>query len=442
LEGLWLIDENWEPQPLLAESWDIAPDWESITFHLRKGVKFHDGTDWNAQAANFNLDQYKTAKWTGTSAWSTIDVVEDYTIRINLSEYQNIQLSAIAACLFVSPTTIQENGQDWARWHPVGTGPFEFINFETRVSLEYKRFDGYWGDKPYLDGIKYIFVAESTTQLAAMKVGEGQVLATVSEKVSSDLLNWGWDVFCNNESVKFLAPSSADPTSPLSNKLVREAIEYAIDREALATTAGFNMWTPLYQICPTQVYGYNPDIEGRYYDPEKARSLLDEAGYASGDIEINLLSGADDNQAELLAIQGWLKEIGIDVKIQLLGRAEKGQVRTEGWDGLFRGAMDYTGGEVIYAWNRSLNQIHPSVQRPEGWLELLGEAVAAPDTETRDEIAKQLTRLAYDEVMVIPLYLWGNAVVVLPGVHDLGFYSSNLGWWWTPGKAWLEKELQ
>ncbi len=152
-----------------------------ITFTLRKGVKFHDGTDFNAEAVKFNLEAKKAAKMSGTEDWSSIDILDDYTVRINLLQYVNTALARFTAIYgaMVSPTAFKKNGIDWARWNPVGTGPFQFVGFERDVSAKYKRFEGYWQKgKPYLDGVEYLYIKDPMTQSATMEAKEAHVLNT------------------------------------------------------------------------------------------------------------------------------------------------------------------------------------------------------------------------------------------------------------------------
>ena len=104
-----------------------SPYKKSITFNLKKGIKFHDGTDFNAEAVKFNLEGVKTAGRPGTKDWSSIDVVDDYTLRVTLAQYSNIALTRFSGGggAMISPTAFKTKGKDWANWNPVGTGPFQ-----------------------------------------------------------------------------------------------------------------------------------------------------------------------------------------------------------------------------------------------------------------------------------------------------------------------------
>ena len=157
-------------KPWLATSWKIDQANNTITLFLRKGVKFHDGTDFNAQAAKWTIDKAIEAKQ--VKGFLSADVVDDYTVRINVQKYQNNLLNLLASsmCNPVSPTAYEKNGEEWAKWHPVGTGPFKFVSFERGDKLTYTRWDGYWRKgEPYLDGIEYLFIRDPMTQQAAMR---------------------------------------------------------------------------------------------------------------------------------------------------------------------------------------------------------------------------------------------------------------------------------
>ena len=149
LETLVNTDNSGVYHGVLATDWTIAPDGLSITFKLRKGVKFQDGTDFNAAAVKFNLDRYyqvfKTS--TPTNQWNGIDVIDDYTVRVNLKSFMNTILGQFdgSAGMMVSPTAFQKNGADWAKMNPVGTGPYILKSFSRDVSAEFSRFDGYLG---------------------------------------------------------------------------------------------------------------------------------------------------------------------------------------------------------------------------------------------------------------------------------------------------------
>ena len=147
IEPLLHVDGNSNIVPCLAESYSVADDLLSITFKLRKGVKFHDGTDFNAQAAKWNMDHTIAAMSVPT--WKSVDVIDDYTIRLNLNYWTNTIVTGMdsASDWMVSPTAYEKNGEEWMRNNPVGTGPFKFLSFERDVSYKSVRNPG-WKASP------------------------------------------------------------------------------------------------------------------------------------------------------------------------------------------------------------------------------------------------------------------------------------------------------
>jgi peptide/nickel transport system substrate-binding protein len=140
-EKLILLDNSYEYQPELATSWDIAPDGKSITFKLRQGVKFHDGTVFDADAVLFNYQPYLPPQSSILAGVTSIEKIDAYTVKFNLTSFSNLlffMLGADARMGIASPTAIQKNGPDWALVNPVGTGPFKMKSFERNTSLTYE----------------------------------------------------------------------------------------------------------------------------------------------------------------------------------------------------------------------------------------------------------------------------------------------------------------
>ena len=150
------IDNKAGVHPALATAWNVATDLKSITLTLRQGVKFHDGSDWNAQVCKWNLDLLVTGKYGDYAYVSSVDVVDPYTVKLNLSQYSNSLLTTIGSTMVVSQKAYIDHGankdaETWMRANAVGTGPFKLVKAVPNVSVEGTRFDGYWGGKPYLD---------------------------------------------------------------------------------------------------------------------------------------------------------------------------------------------------------------------------------------------------------------------------------------------------
>jgi peptide/nickel transport system substrate-binding protein len=211
----------------------------SITLHLFKGVKFHDGTDFNAQAVKWNLDKSMAPGSTNigsTTAWKSIEVIDDYTVRINLKSRQNtlVRTFADGISFSVSPTAFQKNGADWMNYNMVGTGPFIQKDFQRDVSLTFTRNPNYWErGKPYLDGVQILYVTDTMTQEALFKSGGADILQCANDFMASRMQTAGFKVIAQPSTGSTLVPDSMNADSPWSKLKVRQAAEFAIDKESI-----------------------------------------------------------------------------------------------------------------------------------------------------------------------------------------------------------------
>jgi len=443
-EALIRVDDAKKIHPLLATSWEIAPDNLSLTFTLRKGVKFHDGSDFNAEVAAWNLQQKLDHKDRGTNEWKSIEIIDDYTIRINLKKYNNYLLENLRGreTSMLSKEAYEKKGEEWCRHNPVGTGPFVFESHKRDQILKFKRNNNYWNKGlPYLDSVELLFIKDFMTQQAALQTGELDVLGAETGKIVADLRDKGFKVASGNTGSIVMVPDSKNAESPYSKKQVREAVSYAIDREAIVKARGFGFWSPGYQLPYKGVLGYIPDFQGRRYDPEKAKQLLKDAGYPNG-FETRIIPmafGTDMNV--FVAIQAYLKEVGIETKVENVPMSKFTDYRFNGWhNGLL--AQPFGFENMAYSsenyFSEKLSKIqYPVLKRPDGFQELLEECVT---TRYPDEAKLQkLNRLIFDDALVIPLHTTGRAFIYRDNVHATGHMQWG-GWLdWRPDEAWKSK---
>ena len=442
IESLVRLHYDGRIEPWLAESWKIAPDKKSATFVLRKGVKFHDGTDFNAEAAKFNLDALREGKNPGTEDWASIDVIDPYTIRINLLKYSNIFLSRLGGTpgSMVSPTAFKTKGLEWVRWNPVGTGPFEFVSFERDASMKYKKFYGYWQKgKPYLDGLQYVYIKDPMTQAATIEAGEAHVLNTETGKMAADLKAMGLNVYAADTGVVVLIPDSMNADSPLANKKVREAVDYAIDKEAIVKAKGYGFWHAAYQLPTTASMAYQKNLQGRKYNPAKAKQLLAEAGYPKG-FKTRIIPHFAVDRDVMVSIQSYLSKVGITVDLEFVDQGKFTDYRRKGWK---NGFLCQPLGEfpnylqTIEFYFAPATLEFPSLKKPDGSGALLDEALAT----TNPELPKiyKLLKMFNDDITVIPIHTTGRACVSQKNVHDTGHLTLGNWGWWTSEKAWMSK---
>ncbi|MBI4295763.1 MAG: hypothetical protein HY667_01455 [Chloroflexi bacterium] len=436
-DTLLKLDEKGELQPNLATEWKFSPDFKSLTLTLRKGVKFHDGTDFNAAAAKHSILVKQAAKLGDYEGVASVDIIDDYTLRLDISKFQNTLLSSMwfIAGLMHSPTAYQQYSKADAQWKPVGTGPFKFVRYDVNALIKFERFDGYWQKgKPYLDGFESVIIADATTRELALRKGEVHAAEGLGGNIVSAMQKDGWTVMMGPPEVyNTFAGDSANPDSPFANKKVREAVEYAIDREAVAKSLGYGFMQAVNQSAFSGTYPYVADLKGRSYDPAKAKQLLAEAGYPNGfkTTLLTIFSVADT----LTAAQGYLKAVGIDGTIDL---ADSGRyyslTQGSGW----KNGLVYRARRPVPDWLSDINKELSvtsidlkSTLRPPGFQDSLEKALAAPDTASRNAAAQQVTKKIFDDVIVVPL--WGANYTIVRGknVNNLDYYAP-----WGPNKLW------
>jgi peptide/nickel transport system substrate-binding protein len=437
VEQLLRDDEAGELVPFLATDWTVAPDKSSVTFNLRQGVTFHDGTDWNARAAKWNLDAYIDAGKLKT--WTSVDIVNDYAIRVNLSGYDNAMFSGRLP-MMVSPTSVELNGLDWAREHPVGTGPFKFVSYKRDVGATYERYDNYWNEgQPYLDGIEFVIIPDSLTQQMAFERGEIHT-AGFGGQQGADMREKGYLYTVSNRGAIYgMFPSSGKPASPLSNKKVRLACEYAIDREAIAAALGFGFMEARYQIYEHHPMARLENIEERRYDPEKAKALLTEAGYPDG-FKTRLIPQPRHALTDALAsVQQYWSVVGIEAEVDVVEEGLYAEYRYQGWDDGYcvHGLAPFASFTNFLKFYMSGNT-HPSMALPEGYPALYDAALGTTFIE-KDEV-QAAAQMIFDEAMLLPLYQGQSVMFYMDGVHDLGTGEWGDPVFWTPRATWLEEK--
>ncbi len=451
IETLFITGPNGEVQNILGTGYKWSADYKTLTINLRKGVKFHDGSDFNADVVISNFDRLKAAGVDGTENMGSYSKVDDYTVQINLKEYQNTWFARLGQTMgtMISTDSLDKMGVDYLNYHPVGTGPFTFKNYKQNEYLEVQRFDGYWGGKAHLDGIKYIFIADAVTAELAFQSGQGDVISTMSgaAKMANELTAKGFVLQSNSEgNAMSLIPSVTDSNDPLANPLVRKAIEYAIDKAKIAKTVGLGYSTPIYQYAAPGQNVYDPNFQGRVYDLDKARELLKEAGYPNGFSTI-LYCGTHLADDSLTLIQANLKEVNINVEIQLVSIAKWIDMETNGWTGGFLASPTTlsTGyGDTILRyliapsgpnWSRGI--YWNSLYRSDKLESLIQQYLVSPSVDDQVKIGKEIVQEIYDNACAIPLWESKDIVIVTNKVHDRVLDSLPHNWNFTA--CWLSK---
>lgn len=429
--------------PHLATTWKVSQDKKSITLTLRKGVKFHDGSELNAEAVRYNLLAHKEAKQAGTQNWTSIDIDDNYTVRINLNSYHNTMICDFASSIgmMISYEAVKKKGLEWANKNPTGTGPFKFVSFKRDVVTKYKKNENYWQKgKPYLDEIEQHVIKDPVTMRASFQAGEADVMGTDIAKMISELEALGYKILSAASGTVVLLPDSVHADSPFADKRVREALGYAIDRETIVKAKGYGLHNVAYQLAPKGTSAYIPDFKGREYNPEKAKKLLADAGYPNGfETKIIPMPFGIDRDV-MVAIQSYLGQIGIKVDLDFVPFSKYTEYRYKGWHNaiLCQPLGSFANFNKTLQWYLAEDTPQfPSLKRPKGYQDILNESLLTIAMDI-PKIQKVIMK-TFQEAMVIPIHDVGRAYITQKNVHNTGHMEYSVWPTWRPDNAWLSK---
>lgn len=317
-EGLTRIGTKGEVLPALAESWTVSDDGKVYTFKLHSGVKFHDGTDFNADDVKFSLDRARAENSTNAQKglFSKIDAVEGVdptTVKVTLKQPQGAFAYNLAwgDAVIVAPESADSNKEK-----PIGTGPFKFDNWAKGSAITLVKSDAYWGEPAALTRAEFRIIPDAAAAVPALLSGDVQALPNFNlgdalKQVKSDPRFKV--VVGTTEGETILAMNNKKP--PLDNLKVRQAISYALNRQEIIAGASNGLGVPI----GSHMAPHNPayvDLTGTYpHDVEKAKELLKEAGVQTPlklTLKLPPVGYARDGGQ---IIQSELKAIGIEAEI-------------------------------------------------------------------------------------------------------------------------------
>ncbi len=328
-EPLVTLDTKLGIKPGLAESWS-QPDPKTLVFKLRRGVKFHDGTDFNAEAAKFNFERMKTepksVRKGEVANIDTVEVVDSHTLKVNLKKPDAALLATLTdrAGMMVSPKVVQERGVELGRnAKGAGTGPFEFVEWVRDSHLVIKRHDGYWNKQggPYLDRVRYRPIPDDVVKLHSLQSGEIDVMDYVQPRDVAA-------VKADKNVVVVDVPSLADfayqlntTRPPFNTRALRQAVAYALDVEQIVKGVWLNVGVPANGPIPPTSWAYDRSIPPIKRDLARAKAKLAEGGQPNGFTFTLTTNNIPINIQEAEVMQAQLAEAGITAKVKLVDSA-------------------------------------------------------------------------------------------------------------------------
>ena len=403
------LDDNGVPQPMLAESWE-RPDDKTIIFHLRKGVKFHNGDEMKASDVKFSLERALAAPEVShiLTGINGVEVLDDYTVKVTTEKPMAAILNNLAhtTIAILSEKATKEAGDKFGQ-NPIGTGPYKFVSWQSgdRVTLE--AFPEYWQGEAPIKNVVFRNIVEETNRTIGLETGELDIIYDIQGMDKNKLKDDDRFVVIEGPQVSMTYLGFNMKKAPYDNPKVREAISYAIDQKPIIDTVFLGAGEAANSIIGPNVWGYY-DVEKYTQDIEKAKALLAEAGYPDG---FKAKIWVNDNPVRrdtAVILQDQLKQIGIDLAIETVewGAFLDGTARGDhemfllGWGTVTRDP-DYGIYELVStttmgsAGNRSFYS-NPTVDK------LLEEGRTELDPEKRKAIYKEIQEIIRKD---IPMYM-------------------------------------
>jgi peptide/nickel transport system substrate-binding protein len=462
-EALLKVDENYKLVPVLAESYQIAPDGKTWTFKLRKGVKWHDGQPFTSADVKYYYDWIRDPKNAAINQpnfkdVSNVDAPDDSTVVVTLSRVY-VPFGALSATIAIVPKHVHEKiGEVEYKKAPVGTGPYKFMEQKLGDHVTLQAFDDYWDGRPYIDFWRENVVPETSVRAIALQTGDAD--SSTWPLAPEDDLKYLQDPKFQN----YRAPGVAVNHFPLNtekpllaDKRVRQAMMYAMDRDAmvkdllkgLAVKATGNL-------SPALEFYYEPNVTLYPRDLDKAKALLKDAGWTPGpdgilanaqgqklSVVCTVFSGDALRKSEAEVAQRNFKDVGIDMQLKELETSAALVAERQGnYDiGLFNWTYGGSNGDPdaqsLYAGN--VNNFsrwnNPDAQK------LLQQGASETDPQKRKQIYSDLQKLVTQEVPFLYVMYWETVLHFNKRIKGMPDKATNPYWLYQNfAKYWIEEQ--
>jgi peptide/nickel transport system substrate-binding protein len=400
-------DAELQFEPALAESWEESDDQLTWTFQLREGVTFHNGRELTADDVVFS---YERIMEEGANAFrfanvESVTAPDDLTVEIAVSQPTPNLLANIGAFkgMAIVPSEIVEDGTIGSE--PVGTGPFRFVAFSQGSSITLEANPDYWGEGPHVEGVEYRFISEGTVALTNLQTGEVDWTDNIppqdveallgSDDVTAEAVpgNDYWYVAFNLE------------RPPFDDVEVRRALAFGFDREAVTQAAQFDAATPNQTAIPEDSF-FASDHAPFAYDPDRARTMLEEAGAEDLEIDLIVTNEFEETIAAAQVLESNWSDIGVDTNIRILDFSAWLDEQEQGnFDAFLLGWLgNIDPDDFYYAQHHSTGGFNFHGYANDEVDQLLDDARAETDEDARKDLYDQAVEIIVDEVSYAYLY--------------------------------------
>ena len=431
-DDLLTRDDHLNVQPQLADSWDIR-DPLTYVFHLHHGVKFHDGRALTSRDVKWTFDsllqgKIRTTKSAAYRFVDHLDAPDDFTVIFHLKQpFATLLWNLSDGAIGIVP---YGSGDELAT-HPIGSGPFRFVSAELDKEVVIERNNDYWGNKPHISRVRFAVIPDTTTRALELRKGSadvainsltGDLVIALEREPTLEVLHGPGTV------LSYLAFNLRDPI--LRDRRVRQAIAYAIDREPFIHYLQHDFARPAYSLLPPESWAYNGNVPHYDHDPERARQLLDQAGYAAvNGVRFHLTmktSNTDESTRLMVAVlQQQFRDVGIALDIRTFEFATFFSDVTRGEYQLH--SLRWVGGNedpdifeyVFHSTRFTPNGANRTFYSNPHADALIDQARSELDQAKRKALYAELQQILADDLPYINLWYQDNVLVHTKRVHNL-----------------------
>lgn len=439
IESLGRIDSEGNVYGWLAESFSVDPDQLTVTIKLKEGIKFSDGSDFNAEAVIWNFDKMaEGGKASEIGSPAAYEKTDDYTVLLSYESWANDWEKVLSEVYIYCPAAFEQNGEDWAAINPVGTGPFVMTEYVKGDHVNYQKNENYWLEgKPHLDELSIVFMSDITTQQAAFMNGEVDLLTATDATLVQTLSAAGFEDIAKQApdlaGIRYIMFASGDGNSPFHELKVRQAVSHAIDWEGYVYSLTGNKGITLTQFGVPGAWSYDDSVALPEFNTDKAKALLAEAGYADG-FDTTITTIASNNDIAVL-MQASLAQIGIKAEIKVLDNSDFNAKKKEStYDGgIITGQgsskMDFTNNYIRLYSSQGLNYLN-MMQHPDDYEEALFGAREAKDLDEKKALLKTASKkLVSEYCLILPVAGTFSTCFTSDRVADSGIYQITADIW-------------
>ncbi len=441
-EGLLKYNkDSTKVEPSLAKSWDVSTDGLTYTFHLQEGVKFQDGTDFDADAVKVNIDRQLPPQVTQDMAYASfvygsvknVEVVDKKTVKVNLTAPSTpflANLAMIMAAPIVSPKALKDNNNN-VNQTPVGTGPYKFVKWDKDQSIVLVRNDQYWGTKALTKNVIFKFIKDNSARVVALNNGEADIIDGIDATVVKQITDAGNKVFqAPGMNINYMAYNTSK--KPFNDQKLRVAISQAINVPEMVKSLYQGYSETATSILPTFMEGYDKGISQVAYDPTAAAKTLKDAGLTS----LHMITytnprpyNAATGQVLGEAIQGYLSKVGVKVTIDSYDwTTYKQKVKAGDYDIAFYGWIGDNGDPDNFMYLLSVDDasMNIALYKNAEFNSLIEKGLVTPAGAQRNAIYTQLEKIAAADAAWLPISHAQTLCAYKPSVQNFYFHMTGI----------------